>query len=368
MRFIFFILFILLLSPKGGTLFYIYGIRWVYVMLVSFLGTYLFTPFFIKISHKVGILDIPDEERKFHKKPTPLLGGFAILIGFIIACIRNLRFTPSFLSIVIAGIFVYFSGFIDDWKKGVSATLRLFLQFFAVTLIIVNGVRITAFPHFFGENFLEIFFTYLGVIGIINAVNYFDGLNGLASLMSISSGISFLIIAISTNQIYLSFILSAFIGSILGFLPYNFPKAKIFLGDGGSYFLGFILSSCAIMGSWKQEVYNPLIAIITPVSILSVFIYDMIYTTISRIKNGSVRNFREWLEFTGRDHFHHRLLNLGMGEIKTTLFISGLVLLTGIGGVLIRKATSVDAWLLFLQIVILFLLITEIMLAGREVH
>jgi len=362
------IIFVFLLSPKGGTIFYIYGIRWLYVVLLSFFSSYVLMPLFIRISFKFKILDMPDGIRKLHKNPVPLLGGFGIFLGFIIAVLRNLRFSKQLSAILFASFLVFVSGLIDDWKKGVSAKFRLFLQIIAVTVIVIYGVRVTALPHFFGENFFEILITYIGIIGIINAVNYFDGLNGLSGMMSISAAISFLIISIETGQIYLSFILSAFIGAVLGFLPYNFPKAKVFLGDNGSYFLGFILSAVAIMGSWRQEVYNPLIAIITPVVILSVFIYDMIYTTVSRIKNGSVRNFKEWLEYAGRDHFHHRLLNLGMGELKTTFFISFLVLGIGLGAVLIRRATSTDAIILFIQSIIFLLLITEIMIAGRRVE
>ncbi|HCJ66597.1 MAG TPA: hypothetical protein DHV62_04545, partial [Elusimicrobia bacterium] len=187
-----------------------------------------------------------------------------------------------------------------------------------------------------------------------------------ATGLSVVCVVSMLIVGIQTGEKWFIFLCAAFIGASFGFLPYNFKPASIFLGDAGATFLGFTVASLAIMGSWGQVGYSPMIATATPVLILSVLIFDMVYTTISRIKNGTVCNFRQWLEYTGKDHLHHRLVHLGLTEKEAVIFIYALTLALGLGAVVLRNGKTLDSFLLLIQATIIFLIVTVLMIVGRK--
>jgi UDP-GlcNAc:undecaprenyl-phosphate GlcNAc-1-phosphate transferase len=174
----------------------------------------------------------------------------------------------------------------------------------------------------------------------------------------------FFLIAWPSRQSYLAYVTIAIVGACLGFLPYNWKPARIFLGDAGATFLGFMIAGIAVMGSWAHN--NPMVAISTPLLILGIPIFDMIYTTVSRVKNGSVRTFRQWLEYAGRDHFHHRLMHLGLSDRQMVVFVWVLNLCLGIGALVIRDTGTKGSVLLLIQSVIIFLIIVVLMLLGRQ--
>jgi len=389
-------------SPRGGTWFYLHNIRWLYVFLLSFLLANFVTPITRQIARQFKILDYPDK-RKIHTQPIPLLGGLAIYLAFMIAVLRNLNFSRELWGVVLGGTLVFLLGLVDDLltslpaspaggrsgkglrqaqssvysdlelaertlslSKGLSAKIRFFGQVFATLLIIAFGVRVTVIPHWPGEYVMEVLITIFGVVGITNAMNFFDGMDGLATGLTAVCVVSMLIVGIQMQEKWFIFLCAALIGASLGFLPYNFKPASIFLGDAGATFLGFMVAALAIMGSWGQVGYNPMVATATPIIILGVLIFDMIYTTISRIRNGTVHNFREWLEYTGKDHLHHRLVHLGLTEKETVIFIYALALALGLGAVVLRTGKTVDSVLLLIQATIIFLIVTVLMIVGQK--
>ncbi|MFH1415972.1 MAG: MraY family glycosyltransferase [Elusimicrobiota bacterium] len=356
--------FIYLVSPFGGTLFYIHGIRWVYVLLISSMATYLLMPPAISIGHRAGLLDHPDEERKIHKIPIPTTGGIAVFIAFFLTLTRNLNMSTQVKGILLAVLLIFISCILDDIFK-LSATLRLLIQIAATTILIVFGIRVTVIPNgFFLKDALDIGITYFGVLGITNAFNYMDGMNGEAAGLAIVSGLSLFFIALSNGARQISWLAIGLVGCCLGFLPYNFPRAKVFLGDNGSNIIGFLLAAIAIAGSWSAV--NPAVAVATPLLIFSIYIFDMTYTTVSRIKNGSVRNLRQWFAVTGKDHFHHRLVNLGFAETHSVIIIWGCAAIFSFSAFVIRKASWLNASLIMLQCMFIYFLIVVLMLAGRE--
>ncbi|MBN1383318.1 MAG: undecaprenyl/decaprenyl-phosphate alpha-N-acetylglucosaminyl 1-phosphate transferase [Elusimicrobia bacterium] len=355
---------LILISPKGGTYFYVHNIRWIYVFIMATGFSLFLIPIVKYLAVKFRIMDFP-AERKIHRKPIPLLGGLAIYIALVLTIIRNLNFNPELKGIVIGGAIIFILGLVDDiW--GLSARYKLVGQIAATLVIIRYGVVITVIPHWPGEHIIEILLTIIGVVGVINAFNYFDGMDGLAAGLGIISSFCFFIFALQTGQRYLAWLAIALLGACMGFLPYNWKPAQLFLGDSGSNFIGFNLAALAIMGSWKVE--NPLVACVVPVLILSVYIFDMIYTTVSRIKNKRVHNVKEWLEYTGKDHLHHRLVKLGMSEVGTVLIICALSLTLGIGAIVLRGAGAFESVFLFIQAVLIFLIIVVLMLTGREIR
>jgi len=175
----------------------------------------------------------------------------------------------------------------------------------------------------------------------------------------------FFAIAWETRQSALAFMTVSLMGACLGYLPLNWNPARIYLGDSGSTLIGFLLAGIAVMGSWAVD--NPIVALSTPLLILSIPIFDMFYTTLSRVKNKRVRTVKEWLEYTGKDHFHHRLLNLGLSTPQATLFILMVNICLGLSALEARRTESqFDAGLLMIQAAIIFGIITVLMLLGRD--
>lgn len=358
-----FIFLIFLLQPTGGTWSWVYNIRWFYVLLLSFVLAQIITPITIKAAWRFKILDYPSE-RKIHLSPIPRIGGFAIVAAVLFSTLRNLQFSSQLTGLIIGSVLIYLTGLADDIRP-LPATPRLLVQIIACLIVIKSGVVITVIPDGFPyEHILEEAITVVWLLGIANAVNIIDGVDGLATGLVGICALLFFLVAWPTRQSYLSYFTVALFGASLGFLPYNAKPARIFLGDAGATFMGFLLAGLAVMGSWSYK--NPIAGISTPLLILGVPIFDMIYTTVSRIKNGSVRTIKEWLEYTGKDHFHHRLMKLGFSEKKTVVFIWSLSLCLGIGALVIRESDAKDSILLLFQSVIIFLIIIVLMLAGRR--
>jgi len=152
----------------------------------------------------------------------------------------------------------------------------------------------------------------------------------------------------------------------MGFLPYNFrlkTNATIFLGDAGSTVLGFLLACVAIYGKWSEK--DPIVALASPLLIFWVLIFDMVHITIERVITGKVRSFREWIDYVGKDHLHHRLANVLGGRKKSVLFVYLLSFCLGTSAIVLRYARPTDAILLIAQATVFVGLITILERRGR---
>jgi UDP-GlcNAc:undecaprenyl-phosphate GlcNAc-1-phosphate transferase len=206
------------------------------------------------------------------------------------------------------------------------------------------------------------------IIGITNAMNFFDGMDGLAA--GLGAIIAFLlgIVAFQTDQPFLGWIALAVLGSCLGFLPYNFRlrrSAFIFLGDAGSTVIGFVLACIAVYGDWAEG--QPIVSLVSPVLIFWLLIFDMVHITCDRILTGKVRSFREWIEYVGKDHLHHRLADVLGSRRRAVFFIYLMSLCLGLSALILREAGPMDALLLVLQATLLVVLITVLERRGRTI-
>jgi len=333
------------------------------IFLLSFLITYLITPIFKKLAIQFDFLDYPKDKRKVHTKPTPILGGVAICIAFfIILIITIINFNATIKGLIIGSTIILVAGLIDD-KIGLSARLRLLIQLLAALLVIKSGIILTFLPNnllgITGEWFLSI----IWIIGITNALNCLDGLDGLATGLVFIISVCFYIICYQTKQVQLGIICLALAGSSLGFLRYNFRPAKIFLGNSGSTFLGFILACIGIMGNWAED---NLVAITVPILVLGVPIFDMVFTTIMRIKERKIKSVVEWLEYANRDHFHHRLVDLGLHFRGAVLFIYSISLILGLSAIVLWQSPGSDAIMLLIQASLIFAAIAVLMVIGKR--
>jgi UDP-GlcNAc:undecaprenyl-phosphate GlcNAc-1-phosphate transferase len=208
--------------------------------------------------------------------------------------------------------------------------------------------------------------TVLWLIGILNAMNFFDGMDGLAA--GLSSVIAFFlgVVAFQTGQPFLGWISVAIIGGCFGFLPFNFrvkKSAAIFLGDAGSTVLGFLLACVAVYGKWSET--SPVVALASPLLIFWVLIFDMVHITVDRIITGKVRGFKDWIDYVGKDHLHHRLANVLGGRKRNVLFIYLLSFCLGVSAIVLRYARPTDAVLLIVQASVFVGLITILERRGR---
>jgi UDP-GlcNAc:undecaprenyl-phosphate GlcNAc-1-phosphate transferase len=307
-------------------------------------------------------MDIPDQ-RKIHTRPIPLLGGLAIYVSYVLTIFFNFSFSIELKGVILGGTIILLVGFFDDIKT-MPATLKLVSQIAAAGAMMACGVKLDFLPNTWWGNGGELVLTVIWMVGIANAVNFFDGMDGLATGLTVISALSFFVVAQLTHQSYLGYLTIALAGSCLGFLKFNFKPASIFLGDTGSTFLGFTLAGIAVMGGWAER--NPKVALSLPILVLSIFIFDMVYITVARVLNGKVKNFKEWIEYTGKDHLHHRLVSLGFSEIQTVLVIYLITACLGIGGINLRAEGGLRIYLELLKSLFMLIIIVVLMLAGRK--
>ncbi len=355
-----------LLMPQVREYFLSAGWRWVHVLLLSFGISFSLNPIFSKIAFNLNMLDHPNQ-RKLHHEATPLLGGAAVFSGFLVALLINGIFSLELGAILIASLILFGVGVLDDYKE-ITAGIKLLTQIICATLVIICGIVLRVIPldlglfAHTGNALLTIFW----IIGITNAMNFFDGMDGLAAGLGALIAFFLGVVAFQTAQPFVGWIAVAMMGSCIGFLPYNLKvkgNATIFLGDAGSTVIGFILACVAVYGDWAEG--NAVVALISPLLIFWILIFDMVHITLDRILTGKVLNFRQWIEYVGKDHLHHRLANVLGGKKKSVLFIYLLSLCLGLSAVALRNARVVDAILLILQASIMVVLITFLERRGR---
>jgi UDP-GlcNAc:undecaprenyl-phosphate GlcNAc-1-phosphate transferase len=335
-------------------------------MFLSFGVSFSLNPLFSKIAHTLNMLDYPNQ-RKHHHQATPLLGGAAVFSGFFAALLINGIFSVELSSILIASLILFGVGVLDDFKE-IAAGIKLMTQLICSVLVVSCGVLLRWIPAEYGVigQLGNAMLTIVWIIGITNAMNFFDGMDGLAAGLGALIAFFLGVVAFQNSQPFVGWIAVAMMGSCLGFLPFNFKfkgNAVIFLGDAGSTIIGFILACLAVYGDWAEG--NPIVALISPLLIFWILVYDMVHITVDRILTGKVLNFRQWIEYVGKDHLHHRLANVLGGKKKSVLFIYLLSLCLGISAIALRNARIIDAILLIFQASILVVLITILERRGR---
>jgi UDP-GlcNAc:undecaprenyl-phosphate GlcNAc-1-phosphate transferase len=268
------------------------------------------------------------------------------------------NFTPVFLG----GMAILVLNLFDD-IKGLSSKFRFTTEAIIVLAVVLAGVSVSFLPKGFWKTPGEIIITVLWVVGIINAYNYLDGMDGLAGGSAVINNLFFALILLLTNQLALALVCLILAASCLGFLAHNFPKARMFLGDSGSTFLGFMIAGIGLVGTWAQD---NIVKLFIPILILGVPIFDMIFTTITRTVEGKIHNITEWFAYAGRDHFHHYLTDLGLSPFSAVLFIWAVTVSLGISALLVCKDKSIEGYLTLLQASIIFVNIGVLIVVGKK--
>jgi UDP-GlcNAc:undecaprenyl-phosphate GlcNAc-1-phosphate transferase len=348
----------LLLIPSAREFYIVEGRRWLYILLLSFAVAFTLTPVLIRLGVRWGLVDQPSE-RKIHTTPIPRIGGLAVYLGFVGAILINSILEDWMVAILLAGSLLLVVGIVDD-ARGLPAWLRLGVQLLGAGMVIYTGKMLTLFPPGLFGTTINVLLTFLWIVGITNAFNFFDGMDGLAAGMAILMAFFMGIVAYETNQPGLAWLAVAVIGSSLGFFFYNFRldrgPALIFLGDGGATFLGFTLACLAVKGEWADN--NPIVSFSNPLLIFGVLIYDMIHITVERIRTGKVASVKQWIDYVGKDHLHHRFARLLGSKRASVELIFALVTTLGLAAIVLRKAGTTEAILLLAQAALIMIMIT----------
>ncbi len=336
-----------------------------YLLSFSLLLSLNIVPFFIWFARKIKFMDNP-QERKFHSVPTPLLGGVAVFISLIATIIifrNHINMSPVLQKIFLMSSVILILGVIDD-KFDLPSWTRLIVQFISAGIVIYYGARLSFLPNNAYGYTLEVILSLLWIVGITNAINFLDGMDGLATGYIVITASILGVVAYQLVMPEYLYVLLAIVGASAGFIPFNFrfgKSALIFLGDSGATFLGFLMGSLTIEGKWgsQNDVFHSKneVGVIIPLLVLGVAIFNIIFTIIMRFSEGNIKSFSDIFSYAGKDHFHHRLYVFGFRD-KTTVFIIFLITIClGLGSIVLRNARKVDAFLILLQSIIIFILI-----------
>jgi len=323
-------------------------ILYILVFVLSLLISSLITPMISFLARKFGAIDKPSQ-RKVHGTLVPSWGGLAVYIAFMgsiasVSLFGHSSFSGEkyWLGIFGGATIVTVLGLIDD-KKGLSPLVKLLGQVIASLVLFSYGIRIVGISNPFSNKYLEfslylsLSFTLLWAVTFINSINLIDGLDGLATGITVIASATFFVITLFqidkqaspmvTERLELVAVMAmALLGSASGFLLYNFHPAKIFLGDTGSMFLGFVLGTITIMGALKTVAA---IALFIPIMVIGIPLLDTFLTIFRRLKG------RKPLLQADREHLHHRLLSYGWGQRRTVLLMYGISGALGLGAILL---------------------------------
>ena len=316
-------------------------------LLTALVVSFLMTPIVKTFAYKVGAIDVPKDARRMHKVPIPRLGGLAIFIGFMVSILLflDIRGNTQMQSILLGAVIIVVLGVVDD-IMALPALLKFVVQIIAALVPATNGVQILAFsnPNVFSENLywvlgnLSIPVTVLWIVAITNSVNLIDGLDGLANGVSAISATTMLVIAMLASEGQVAVAMAALVGASVGFMPYNLNPAKMFMGDTGATFLGYILATMSIQGLFK---YYAVISFVVPFLILGLPIFDTTFAFIRRIAHGQSPMHAD------RSHIHHRLIDMGLNQKQAvaTLYVISAIL--GLSAVVLTTGGEQKAMLLF---------------------
>lgn len=306
----------------------------------SFLLSAALSRLLAHLGPRLGLVDAPGDG-KFHRRPTPLGGGIAIYLGLAPLVLFEPTRALTTLTILGGAGLVALVGLADD-LRGVSAPLK-FLTLVALTSLLwslgigANTTRIAV---------VDFLITVLWMTGVSSALNAIDNMDGLAAGVAAIASACFLVIALQSGQWLLGALSAALLGATSGFLLCNFPPARIFMGDTGSFLLGFLLATLGVVGDWNS---NEVIAAVIPVLVLGLPIFDLGFTVVRRHLNGVTRTPLEALSHCGTDHLSHRLVGIGLSPRDAVLFLYLIAASFGISALSLRHAASTVALLHLLQ-------------------
>lgn len=317
-------------------------------LLVALVVSFLASPIVKTFAYKVGAVDVPKDNRRMHHVPIPRLGGLAIFLGFIVSILLFAEMTDQFRSILLGAVIIVVLGVVDDITP-LPAKFKFLIQIAAALIPALNGVviHVLSNPNLLSENpywdmgALSVPITVLWIVAITNAVNLIDGLDGLAIGVSAISATTVLVISLLVSEVQVAVVMAALVGACVGFMPYNINPAKMFMGDTGATFLGYILACMSVEGLFKSWA---IISFAVPFLILGLPIFDTAFAFIRRIAHGQSPMQAD------RSHIHHRLIDMGLNQKQAvaTLYVISAIL--GLSAVVLTTSGELRAMIFFVSL------------------
>ena len=292
---------------------------------VSLLVSFALTPAVKWLAVKIGAVDVPKDKRRMHDHPIPRLGGLAIFIGFVASVLLFAEVDRALRGVLLGACIIVAVGVVDD-SHPLGPGIKFILQIVAALIAVWLGVVIQALanPLPWGEPYwafgiMAVPITVIWIVAVTNSVNLIDGLDGLADGVSTIAALTMLIIALLMGNMGMATLCAALVGGCVGFIPYNRNPAKIFMGDTGATFLGYILATVSVMGLFKLYA---IISFIVPFIILGFPIFDTTSAFLRRILKGQNPMKPD------RSHTHHKLIDMGMNQkqaVATLYMVAGVL-------------------------------------------
>lgn len=290
------------------------------------------TPLVMRLAHKIKAVDVPNH-RKIHQVPIPTLGGLAIFGSFLLGVWILQPDSSYHLAIMLGASVIVAVGVVDDFME-LTAKAKFLFQLIAAGIIVFGGgiqVEFINLP-FGGQlefGLLSAVVTIFWIVGITNAVNFVDGLDGLAAGLSAIALFTISIMAVFMGNMYVLTMAVLLFWSVLGFLPFNFHPAKIFMGDTGALFLGFMIAVLSLLGFKNVAI----ISFVIPIFILAIPIFDTLIAIVRRLVQ------KRSISSPDSSHLHHRLMKLGMTQKQTVLFLYVLGAMFSVAAILLSMST-----------------------------
>lgn len=319
-------------------------------MLCAFFISVTLTPLVRVLAFKFKVTDVPKDNRRMHKKEMPLMGGLAIYIAFVLCTLIFSVPDKKIIGILLGATLIVLTGIIDD-KYNMKAILKLLLQIAAGVITVLSGVEIEMIGFFgkyipFGEWSGVI--TVLWIVALTNAINLIDGLDGLSCGVSTISCFTLLFSLFNSDTEFSIIILIGILaGSCLGFLPFNFNPAKIFMGDTGALFLGYIMSVLSILGCFKL---NALVSFWVPFLIFALPLLDTAFAFTRRILKGKSPFSAD------RGHVHHRLIDRGFDQKHSVLLLYAVSGISGVSAILLSMDNFIGGVAMFVVAITVLIL------------
>lgn len=295
----------------------LYGIV---ALICASLLAYAMTPIVRVLAFRIGAVDVPLDNRRIHKKPMPRIGGLAIYLSFTLTTIIFCQPTRELATIWIGGGIIVILGILDDIYR-LNAWLKLVVQLGVAIFAVVNGCvidHINLGGVYVSLGVLSAPLTVLWISGLTNAINLIDGLDGLACGVSAISSLSLLFVVMLQGDFISAIICAILFGSCLGFLPFNFNPARIFMGDTGALFLGYTLAVISVFGVFKL---HAVLAFLVPFAIFALPLFDTLFAICRRVLSGKSPFAPD------RGHIHHKLIDMGFTQkesVKILYSICGI--------------------------------------------
>ena len=315
-----------------------------YVLLAVVLAavvSFATTPLVKSLSVKVGAIDVPKDDRRMHDHPIPRMGGLAIFFGFVFSMLLLLPLDTPKQGMLLGAVLIVILGIFDD-IYALPAKLKFVVQIIAALVAVCSGNRIQVLsnPNVFSDNpvwqlgWLSVPITIIWIVAITNAVNLIDGLDGLACGVSTISSMTMLVVALLVSEGEVAVMMAALAGACMGFLPYNLNPAKIFMGDTGATFLGYILATVSVQGMFKLPT---IISFVVPFLMLGLPIFDVTFAVIRRISKGQSPMSPD------RSHVHHRLVDMGFSQKQAVGILYVVSAILGLSAVVLTASGALRA-------------------------